>query len=156
MNANEVHRVHIEFECAESLRTLFAVRVPAISGAIVELDTRLTGLRRSAYLRALARGEEAEVVECWDGAQLVGYSFMLDLKHAYWVAMVRTCTVLCCTTTILQSAVLCCTCATLCAYRNLRCIVLYYKIRPLALKVGLRMYRAENYFERKKHKVWGL
>ena len=85
-----MHQLQIEFECAESLRSLFAVRVPAVSGAIVELDTRLTGLRRSRYLRTLARGEDAEVVECWDGAQLVGYSLMPDLKRAYWVAIVCT------------------------------------------------------------------
>lgn len=68
--------------------SLQVVRVNALTSAIIELDARLTGLRRSHYLRAIA-ASACETLECWFGVALVGYAFMLELRRAYWIVQVR-------------------------------------------------------------------
>ena len=74
---------------AGAVATLHVARVPAPTAAIVELDARLTGLRRAHYLRSIA-ASACETLECWLGTTLVGYAFMLELRRAYWIVQVRT------------------------------------------------------------------
>ena len=71
-----------------SVAGLHVAHVPALTAAIVELDARLTGLRRARYLRAIA-ASACETLECWLGTALVGYAFMLELRRAYWIVQVR-------------------------------------------------------------------
>ena len=68
--------------------SLHVARVPALTAAIVELDARLTGLRRAHYLRSIS-ASACETLECWFGTALVGYAFMLELRRAYWIVQVR-------------------------------------------------------------------
>ena len=86
-------------DAVESLRVARATASETEAGAsvlsaeLIALDAQLTGLRRERYLRALtekARGEY-ELLECRFGEALVGYSLMIELRRAYWIALVRIC-----------------------------------------------------------------